>query len=56
VSDPNLLVPNVRIEQRKSIDERCIGDGWSYFSAAIFACTNAATNKTHAVLLFILAA
>jgi hypothetical protein len=44
------------IEQRKSIDERCIGDGSSYFTAATFACTNVATNKTHAVLLFILAA
>jgi hypothetical protein len=56
VSDPNLLVPNVRIEQRKSIDERCIRDGSSYFTAAIFACTNAATNKTRAVPLIILAA
>jgi hypothetical protein len=33
------------IEQRKSIDERCIGDGSSYFTAATFACTNVATNK-----------
>jgi hypothetical protein len=56
VLTPTRLSRTSGIEQRKSIDERCINDGSSYFTAAIFACTNVATNKTHAVLLFILAA